>query len=227
MNEIIKKALERAGMTQADLAKAIHVTPQSVSKWVRGDSRPTQDNVVMIREILGINLTEEMVKESRKGKTAMKKEHCELKDLNTIEKAKDEAKLILEEAGIAVNYPHHIYILVEWLVTATIGLTYHKMLNHKDTYDEFDFGCVYCELESFFSEETRHKGCQNELAYSFYFMGMDLFESFGEYRLENHEYCREAMSLWYDLQHAFGEKWNSPLLPEFKVALIEVLSNLV
>ena len=226
MNEIIKKALERVGMTQKELAERMYVTPQAVSKWVSGASMPSVDNIAMIKEILGVDLIEESVKASRKGRTAMKRQHCELQDLSTIEKARDEAKLILEEAGIAGNYPHHIYILVEWLVTATIGLTYHKMLNDKDSYEEFDYSCICCELESFFEEEATHKGYRSELAYRFFLMGGDLFESFGEYRLENHDYGNEAMSLWYDLQRAFGEKWDSPLLPEFKVALLEVISYL-
>ena len=57
MEELIKKALEEKKMTQKELAEKLYVTPQAVSKWLTGESRPSQDNVERIYEILGIDLT--------------------------------------------------------------------------------------------------------------------------------------------------------------------------
>ena len=49
-----------------------------------------------------------------------------------IEKALIKAKLdineLLEEARIEDHYPYSTYILLQWLITATIGLTYHQSL---------------------------------------------------------------------------------------------------
>lgn len=48
MKNLLKKALNAKGFTQKELAEQIHVTPQAVSKWMSGESRPSQDNVVLI-----------------------------------------------------------------------------------------------------------------------------------------------------------------------------------
>ena len=58
MESIIKHVLEKAGMSQKEFAEKLYVTPQAVSKWVRGESRPSVDNVERIFEITGINIME-------------------------------------------------------------------------------------------------------------------------------------------------------------------------
>ena len=228
MNKLIKAALERRGMTQKQLADAIHVTPQAVSKWVSGETRPTQDNVVEIDKILGVDLTAEMVRRERKEKE-MEYQHQDLRNLDTFEKASDEAKLILERANIPQNYSHTINELLHWLLSATIALTYNQLITYKKN-DEFDeepnYGWIASNLDDFFQECTRYAGYHNELHYSFFCLGGDLFESFGEYRMPNHEYASAAMDCWYNLERVFDPDWNSPLFEEFKVALLEVINAL-
>ena len=124
MKEIIKRALEEAGMQQKELADAINVSPQAVHKWIKGESQPTFDNIKLMTEKFGVEFGEKMLKKGLQNKKIMEKQHSELKDLNTIEKAYDEAKLLLDEAG-ARNYSHATYVLLSWLVPAVIGLTYH------------------------------------------------------------------------------------------------------
>ena len=228
MNKILKDALERAGMSQKELAEAIHVTPQAVSKWVNGESRPTFDNVIEINKILGVDLAKEMVRATKKGKTAMKRQHCELNDLNSIEKAQNEARLILQDAGIPTNYPHHIYALLEWLITATIGMTFYQNLRNNDHEDDYDYDLLPEVLEDFFEKEYRFKNYQSRLAYSFYLLGMDLFEANAEYEIDQEyvDYGNCAVSLWYNFERVFAPLWHSPLLDEFKVALLEVVDSL-
>ena len=86
MEKLIKKALEEKKMTQKELAKKLYVTPQAVSKWLNGESRPSQDNMERIYEILGIDLTKEVVARCHLNKESMK--HSEIKDLDSFEKAK-------------------------------------------------------------------------------------------------------------------------------------------
>ena len=54
MKEIIKRALEETGMQQKELADAIHVSPQAVHKWIKGESQPTFDNIKLMTEIFGV-----------------------------------------------------------------------------------------------------------------------------------------------------------------------------
>lgn len=44
----------RRVMTQADLARALHVTPQAVADWLRGDSAPRAELMAKIEDLLGI-----------------------------------------------------------------------------------------------------------------------------------------------------------------------------
>lgn len=83
MEKLIKKALEEKKMTQKELAKKLYVTPQAVSKWLNGESRPSHDNVERIYEILEIDLTKEVVAKHHFNKESMK--HSEIKDLDSSE----------------------------------------------------------------------------------------------------------------------------------------------
>ena len=99
MDQILKKALKERELSQKEFAELIHVTPQAVSKWLNGESRPSQDNVILIFETLGIDLTKEMVlQNSRCRKKGM--EMTELQELDSFEKAKKESAFILERVGI-------------------------------------------------------------------------------------------------------------------------------
>ena len=224
MKEIIKRALEETGMQQKELADAINVSPQAVHKWIKGESQPTFDNIKLMTEIFGVEFGEKMLKKGLQNKKIMKKQHSELKDLNTIEKAYEEANLLLEESG-ARNYSHATYVLLSWLVPAVIGLTYHQFINNRDKEAEFFYEDIFFHLNNFFEEcNSYKKQYPNELEYEFFLMGGDLFESFGDYKLVNHDYAHESQYLWYMFKKAF-DKMDSSLSDEFKVALTELISE--
>ena len=224
MKEIIKRALEETGMQQKELADAINVSPQAVHKWIKGESQPTFDNIKLMTEIFGVEFGEKMLKKGLQNKKIMKKQHSELKDLNTIEKAYEEANLLLEESG-ARNYSHATYVLLSWLVPAVIGLTYHQFINNRDKEAEFFYEDIFFHLNNFFEECNSYKNqYPNELEYEFFLMGGDLFESFGDYKLVNHDYAHVSQYLWYMFKKAF-DKMDSSLSDEFKVALTELISE--
>ncbi|WP_221393734.1 helix-turn-helix transcriptional regulator [Dyadobacter sp. NIV53] len=50
--------LRTLGMSQKDLAEKLHVTPQTVNSWVKGNSNFTIETIVRIEEVLGIDLIE-------------------------------------------------------------------------------------------------------------------------------------------------------------------------
>ena len=91
MKEIIKRALEEANMQQKELADKIHVSPQAVHKWIKGESQPTFDNIQLMTEIFGVEFGEKMLKKGLQNKKIMERQQSELKDLNTIEKAEAES----------------------------------------------------------------------------------------------------------------------------------------
>lgn len=54
INENIKKYRKKRGLTQAEMAKQLHVVRQTVSKWESGKSVPDADVIVKMAELLDI-----------------------------------------------------------------------------------------------------------------------------------------------------------------------------
>ncbi len=49
---------EQKGMTQAEIAQMLNVTPAAVSKWENGESKPRTDTLFQLAEILGVTAQE-------------------------------------------------------------------------------------------------------------------------------------------------------------------------
>ena len=226
MGEIIKAALAAKGLSQKEFAEIIHVTPQAVSKWINGESRPTQDNVIMIYKVLGVDLTREVTRQKNRC-SMINMEHIELKDINNYEKAVNEAASLLEKARIESNYSHSVYKLLTWLLPAVVGLTFHQMLNAKKD-EEVDYDRIFFNLKDYLDNECPHitRGLyENYLEYNFYLMGMDLFESFDEYTIPDHEYCEAAMEDWYRFLSALVKSPASVIYCELRVAIAELIET--
>ena len=225
MKNLIKNALEDKHMSQKELAEKIYVTPQAVSKWIKGESQPTFDNIKLMVEIFGLEFGDKVIKKGIQNRKMKQKQHSELKELNTIEKACAEADLLLEEIG-ARDYSHATYVLLKWFIPAVIGLTYHQFINNKDKETEFFYEDIFFNLNNYFEECNSHKfQYPSQLEYDFFLMGGDLFESFEPYKLVNHDYAHDAEDLWYKFKKAVDEEKGSELLNEFRVALIEIILN--
>lgn len=54
--ENLLNARKRKGLSQEKLAEMLHVSRQAVSKWETGESTPDMDNLIRLREALGISL---------------------------------------------------------------------------------------------------------------------------------------------------------------------------
>lgn len=52
----IAEARKRAGLSQAQLAGHLFISPQAVGKWERGESLPDIITIVRLAEILGVDL---------------------------------------------------------------------------------------------------------------------------------------------------------------------------
>lgn len=231
MESVIKKVLDVSGMTQKELAEKIFVTPQAVSKWVRGESRPSLDNAQRIYEITGVNIMKQTNDLRCSTKEMNKKALSEIDDYN---KAKIEAEEILNRASIKKNYSHSVYKLCSMLLPVVICLTHHQWLDWKANkkndkiFAEIEYSSIFENLLDFF-DDIRNKSIEvvpglyeNQLEYSIFRMGGDLFESFDEYTIPDHTYCQMAMCEWYNFQRALIKDSSSSLYNEFRVALVEI-----
>ncbi len=221
MTEILKNALKEHKMSQKELAERCHVSPQAVSKWMTGEARPSVDSAMLIQEILGINLPYEVVKGSRKSKQTINIKHPNLEDLDSIEKAEKEAEQILENGQIATNYSHPVFILLKWLLTATIGLTYHESLEPKEEDESSDYRDIFYNLDNYL--DPKPGLFKTELGYQFYLMGGDLFESACDWKNRDHDFVSAAMDYWYRFERATTAELESPFEGELKVAISELV----
>ena len=58
IGDLIRNRRKQLGMTQEELAKAVHVTPQAVSQWENGRTAPDIFNIGAIAEALGVGKAE-------------------------------------------------------------------------------------------------------------------------------------------------------------------------
>ncbi|MBQ6148866.1 MAG: helix-turn-helix transcriptional regulator [Erysipelotrichaceae bacterium] len=230
MKDILKKALYDKGMSQKELAEAIFVTPQAVSKWINGESRPTTDNVIRIKEVLGVDLIKETARSigavSSCNSSVMK--HKTIQELDTFEKAVMESQRILGETDIRQNYSHQVYFLLQKLLPAIIGLTYHQHLNCKEEEDDLGYDGIYYNLEGLFEELDNEKKTivfETVLERDFYMMGGDLFESFDEYKIPDHDFCQRCMENWYAFQSMLPESHSAQIYDDLRIAVFEIMDK--
>lgn len=225
MKDLIKKNLEEKGISQKELAEQIYVTPQAVSKWINGESQPTFDNVKQMTKIFGHEFGNQALKKGIQNKKIMKKQHRELNELDSFGKACEETELLLETSGTQ-NYSHAIYVLLNWFISAVIGLTYHQYIHRKDKKEPFGYDDIFYNLNNYFEECREYKTqYPNQLEYDFFLMGGDLFESSAEDRLTNHDYVSSSIDAWFKFKKAINEQRESALLDEFRVALVDIISS--
>lgn len=55
--ERIKAAIARTGLTQADLARKLGISPQSVSGWVK-DGKISKENAVELAQLAGVDVAD-------------------------------------------------------------------------------------------------------------------------------------------------------------------------
>ena len=227
----INDGLEKKKMNKKQLAEMIPISAESVTKWTTGQSLPTNDNIVRINEILDLNLFELLHEEERRIKRNMiiNNQTKDIKDLDTFEKASTECKNILTITG-ADKYSHAIFIMLEWLVTASIGLTYHWYLHKKRKEDETIYEDIFFYLNNIIEEHG------NDADRDFFDMDMDLLESsvplvgdvpgetINQY-FPNYEYAQQCVWLWYKFKNAYDYDEQSDFNREFKVALLDVISK--
>ena len=58
VNEKIQYYRKRAGLSQEELGQRLMVSRQTVSLWEKGQTLPTLDNLVRLREIFGVSIDE-------------------------------------------------------------------------------------------------------------------------------------------------------------------------
>ena len=59
--ENIRELMKKQNISESDIARALQVSCQSVSKWVHGKSYPTLDNLVLLSRVLKVRISDILV----------------------------------------------------------------------------------------------------------------------------------------------------------------------
>ena len=79
IGETICTLRKEKGMTQKELAEALHVTDKAVSKWEQGGSLPDTVTIPYLAEILGVSI--ETLMQAKSVPVPINKEGCRIRDI--------------------------------------------------------------------------------------------------------------------------------------------------
>ena len=68
LSEKLKNAREKAGLSQKDVAEALNISRQSVSKWETGKAYPDIDNLIILSELYNVSV-DYLIKDKQESST--------------------------------------------------------------------------------------------------------------------------------------------------------------
>ncbi len=239
----IKAGLSRSGMSQKDLAEAVHVSEQAVSNWVKGKNHPDREIEEQIERVLKITLNSKRLF----FKEAHKMNIPNLRDIENIEELSNYVDLIMENVEIESNYKTTLERILRDILVLALGYEiYYKEKESKwkkidDWYPSW--ADVECYIHDLVDKEVlniciplesstwpfRSKNImKQQIELMTVSIGGELFEDFDEdgYRRGFIQLVgREAEGSGYDLERILSEKENG-FSPVLNVAILNLASTL-
>lgn len=115
LNERLRQLRKKAGLSQEQLAEALNISRQAVSKWESGVSNPDVQNIVQLGKLYGISTDSILLGESPAPETA----HImpQTADTAPAEEEKPSAQNIFPANGFLWAMLGAVIVLVLYLVT--------------------------------------------------------------------------------------------------------------
>ena len=191
LGRYVRRARERAGLTQEQLAEKLFVSKQAVSNWERGANRIDEAVRERLEETLNISLTGKPESEENMNLDIKKLE--DIKNLKELYDAYDE---ILAEVPIDSAFEHSVRRLLHLLLMCVTGYElyingYHKR-NNADEYGIDGWQCISSNLFALLDDmeeypiprdnkkaEENHR-MRDKIEYMCQTMGGELFEDFDD-----------------------------------------------
>lgn len=102
-NRLIKLRKEK-GLSQEDLANALGISRQAVSKWERAEASPDTDNLICLAKLYGVSLDEILLEGTEDEDVKVNEEDCEvIDDEGSIHLKDDEDEVIINNKGILIK----------------------------------------------------------------------------------------------------------------------------
>lgn len=149
----IKLARMKAGLTQEQLAEKVGYTKQTISNWENGKSRPSLEDWIMVKEILGIE--ESPSAERKKNMDTIKP----LRKIDSVEEMDETIEEIIKRLAFSSPFEKSVNFMLKktlWVIAANlkyVGLRYRHIKKIGDTDFSsryFDWDDVCGDLETVF-----------------------------------------------------------------------------
>lgn len=191
LGRYVKRARERAGLTQEQLAEKLFVSKQAVSNWERGANRIDEAIREKLEEMLGITLTERP-----KAEVEMGLEIKKLQEMENLEELYDSYDKIILEVPVDRAFEHSVRRLLKLLLMCVTGYElYIGGVRRAGKDDDFDMGGWHCISSNLFAlidnmdeypiprdlpESNDSHRMKDKIEYMCQTMGEELFEDFDD-----------------------------------------------
>jgi len=141
----VKSAMEKAGLSQASIAKSLGITRESTSKWLKGTSFPRPDKLLRLALLLNLKLDELIIKSANAAEPviAFRKKGSAKTTLLHVARAKDMGKML---ASLVPHLPYDLSVQPATLKNPITEYEYVQQIAAKirtetglDKEDELDF----------------------------------------------------------------------------------------
>ena len=212
----INKALYNRKISQTDFAKKIFASNKSVHEWTKGKKLPMSDKWPDIKELLGVDICEEILQfRRRKQRMNNKTGYPDIYSVNCITEAKAVTETICANCGID---RYHIAVVesCKWLLMAVMGLTYSKYFTMG--YGEPDWFMFRDSLESYLSFD-------GDIEAEFEELSLNLIEDDEIYEDSNKEFLEDTLHYWHLFNRAVKRK-ESCVYDELVVAISKIVDSM-
>lgn len=223
----IRKALFIRDISQTKFAAMVYASNKSVNEWANGKKWPTTDKWPDIKEILGVDITDVILRFRRRKKMS-DPIYPNMQDINSIKEAKAVADIIVRKCEID---RYHISVVdsCKWLLIAAMGLTYSKTFNFG--YDEPDWYMFRDSLESYINSDGEIENEFDELSSNVILKEEEFYEKVNEYFADSNdkvdnvkEYFEDTLHYWKLFNRVL--KRNGTVYHEMLVAIAKIVDNM-
>lgn len=191
LGRYVRRARQRAGLTQEELAEKLFVSKQAVSNWERGANRIEESIRERLEETLNISLTGRPEVED-----GMKLDIKKLEDIKSLKELYDAYGEIIVEVPVDSAFEHSVRRMIHLLLMCATGYeVYVKGLHKNKNADEYGIDGWHCISSNLFAllddmdeypiprddeKAKENPRMREKIEYMCERMGGDLFEDFDD-----------------------------------------------
>lgn len=238
----IRKAREKKGMTQEELAKRVHVTKQAVSNWENGNNYVDEGTISALEKELGIRLSKGTIENT--GGFGMGPRLHPLEQIANLEELNGEIQLLLDVVNVDSAYSATISRMLRRLLSEVLGYEIYHMKHTRKEYEEYPltWETIASDLRDVVNCRENYPIPENgdvppyfrkgllakKIEYMAFMIGYGLFEDFDECGYRNgyeQQVGRQGEEDGYELLDLVSDEDNSMMI-SFKAAVLAIVTRI-